>query len=104
MLLTLIAVMLLFQVLLTAGAIAIWNMVKRESPQALPKVFFLTTLVRLLASTAFFAVALYVISADKDGLKLFTAIFIITYLLLLVFDTMYFYFSSKAIDNTHKTN
>ena len=50
------------------------------------------------------AVGIYVISADKDGLKLFTAIFIITYLLLLVFDTMYFYFSSKAIDNTHKTN
>lgn len=104
MLLTLIAIMLLLQLLLTTGTIAIWNMVRRNSPQALPKVFFLTTLVRLIASTAFFAAALYVISADKDGLKLFTAIFIITYLLLLVFDTMYFYFSSKAIDNTHKTN
>ncbi len=104
MLLTLIATTLLLQLLLTAGAIAIWNMVRRSTPQALPKVFFITSLVRLLASIVFFAVALYVISADKDGLKLFTAIFIITYLLLLVFDTMYFYFSSKAIDNRHKTN
>ncbi len=104
MLLTLIAIMLLLQVLLTAGAIAIWNMVRSHTPQALPKVFFITSFVRLLASIVFFAVALYVISADRDALKIFTAVFAITYLLLLVFDTMYFYFSSKTIDNTHKTN
>ncbi len=95
MLLTLLLITLLLHAVLTGGAIMVWRTIKKSSPELMPKVFFATTLVRMIASLGVFAVSLYVINGDKDTMKLFTLIFLVVYMLLLIFDTAYYYCSSR---------
>lgn len=103
MFITLIAITLLLHALLTICSLVVWNKVLKDRPQALPRLFFLTTIVRLLASVALFLVALMMIRHDTAQVKMFTLIFIAAYLLLLIFDTAYFCHSSKTIENpNHK--
>ena len=95
MLTTLLIVTLLLHAILTGGSIAIWNTVRKSTPEYLPKVFFATMAIRLLTSLGVFAAALLLIHNDREQVIFFTVIFIVIYLLLLIFDTMYFYCSSK---------
>ena len=97
MLITLLVVTVLLHALLTSGSIMVWNTVKKTSPEQLPRVFFATMAIRMIAALGVFAAALFLIHNDMEQVKFFTIIFIVIYLLLLIFDTMYFYCSSKKI-------
>lgn len=101
MLITLISITLLLHALLTAGSLLTWKKVLKDNPQLLPKLFFTTSAIRLVASVALFAISLLLIRQDIEQVKIFTIVVIATYLLLLTFDTAYFYHSSKTIDNSN---
>ncbi len=95
MLLTLLLITLLLHAVLTGGSIMVWRTLKASAPELLPKAFFVTAIVRMVASLGVFAVAVYIIHEDRETLKQFTLIFLTVYMLLLVFDTVYFYCSSR---------
>jgi len=97
MLTVLIIITLLYQVIFTAGSVLVWKSVKNNNPAQLPKVFFATTAIRLFTSVVVFALALWLIHTDIGQVKIFTAFFLVVYMLLLIFDTAYFYCSSQQI-------
>jgi len=97
MLTVLIIITLLYQVVFTAGSIMVWRTVKNNNPEQLPKVFFATTAIRLFTSVVVFALAMWLIHSDMEHVKIFTVFFLAVYMLLLVFDTAYFYCSSQKI-------
>ena len=101
MLVTLISITLLFHAVLTVGSLFTWKKVLKDNPQLLPKLFFTTAAIRLVASVALFAISLLLIRQDIVQVKIFTVVVIATYLLLLTFDTAYFSHSSKTIDNSN---
>lgn len=94
----LIVLTIVLHIMLTAGTVLVWQTVKKTSPEALVKVFFLSMGVRLLASVILFAVGAYLIKDDTEAIKLFAVIFIAAYLLMLLFDTAYFYCSSQLLN------
>lgn len=99
MLTTLIIITIAVQIALTIGGVVLWKKAKRKSAAALAKVRMLTTTVRLLVSVAIFAIALGFLKDDKEIVKVFTIFFAASYFILLIADTLYFYISSKKIDN-----
>lgn len=99
MLIPLIIVTLLYQTILTVGSVLVWRSVMKNNAAQLPKVFFAITTMRLVASVAFFALALWLIHTQVEEVKLFTIFFLVLYMLLLGFDTAYFYCSSQKINN-----
>ena len=98
MLTLLIILTVAYQTVITAGSITVWKSVMKNNPAQLPKVFFAITIVRLVFSVAFFALALWLMHTDVGQVKLFTVFFLVVYMLLLVFDTAYFYCSSQKIN------
>lgn len=91
-----IIIMVIVQVFLTVGALTLWNTTKKNSPQQLPKLFFVVSAARLLVSLIAFAAGLYLIHEDLTQVKIFTVVTLLLYMLLLVFDTAFFYFSSNT--------
>ena len=93
MLTILIILAIAYQTGITIGAVTVWRSAMKNNPAQLPKVFFAITTVRLVISVAFFALALWLIHSDLGQVKIFTLFFLVVYMLLLVFDTAYFYCS-----------
>lgn len=79
------------------GAITAWRKVAQTAPQTLPKLFFVISTLRLLASVALFAICIFVIHEDREMLKQFTVMFLAIYLVMLVIDTTYFYKATKRM-------
>lgn len=94
----LIVMTIVLHFMLTAGTVLVWQTIKKSTPEALPKIFFLSMGVRLFASVILFAVGVFLIKDDTDAIKLFAVIFIAAYLLMLLFDTAYFYCSSQLLN------
>lgn len=89
----------LFQILLTVGFIMVWKSVMNNNQEQLPRVFFAITTVRIVFSVAIYAVVLWIIRTNVEMVKIFTLIYIVLYMLLLGFDTAYFYCSLQKINN-----
>lgn len=99
MLYILIAITLVYQAVLTAGSVMVWKSVKKNNPAQLPKVFFAATAVRLFISVVVFAFSVWLIHEDLTEIKIFTVVFLLVYMLLLLFDTAYFYCSSQQLNS-----
>lgn len=91
-----------YQTGITIGAVSTWKATMKNNPAQLPKVFFAITTVRLIFSVAFFALALWLIHSDLEQVKIFTLFFLVVYILLLIFDTAYFYSSSQKINKRNE--
>lgn len=102
MLLILIILTTAYQTGITIGAVTTWKAAMKNNPAQLPKVFFAITTVRLVISVTFFALALWLIHSDLGQVKIFTLFFLVVYMLLLVFDTAYFYCSSQKINKRNE--
>lgn len=102
MLTILIVLAAAYQVGITIGAVTVWKSVMKNNPVQLPKVFFAITTIRLVVSVAFFALALWLIHSDVGQVKIFTLFFLVVYMLLLIFDTAYFYCSSQKINKRNE--
>lgn len=90
MLSTLIIISTAIMTGVTVGSIKLWNLATIEQRT---KLFFATTIIRLLLSVIIFAVSIYALRSDIEQVKIFTVIFAPTYFLFLLFDTGYFYYS-----------
>ena len=64
-----------------------WKAVAKSSPANLAK-FYLAALVKMVAGTLVFLI--YVLTCDKQNILGFTVIFALFYVMLLVFDCIYF--------------
>lgn len=84
------------------GAITAWKKMAQTAPETLPKLFFVISILRLLASVALFAVCLFIIHEDRDMLKQFTVMFLAVYLVMLMIDTTYFYKATKRMGEKRK--
>lgn len=98
----LVIITLVLHTVLTFGGIKIWKTAEKTNPAALAKIFFVSMAVRLVMSVGMFLVALMLLKDDVGAIKMFTVFFVILYFLLLIFDTVYFYCSSKIMDNKNK--
>lgn len=92
MLSTMIILSVVIMVCATIASIYLWNMATLEQRT---KLFFATTIFRLLLSAVIFGVGVYALRLDIEQVKVFTVIFAATYFLLLIFDTGYFYYTSN---------
>lgn len=92
MLSTLIIISIAIMTGATIASIRLWNMATIEQRT---KLFFATTIIRLLLSVILFGISIYALHPDIEQIKIFTLIFAATYFLLLLFDTGYFYYTSN---------
>lgn len=93
-----IIIMVIVQAFLTVGAVVLWNTTKKNSPEQLPRLFFVVSGARLLISLIAYAAGLYLVHEDLTQVKIFTVVTLLLYMLLLVFDTAFFYFSSNTLN------
>lgn len=98
MMTVLIVLTIVLHCILTTGTVLVWMSAKKSAPEMLPKIFFLSMGVRLFASIILFAVGVYLLRGDMEPMKLFTVVFIAAYLLMLLFDTAFFYWSSQQLN------
>ena len=96
MLTVLIIATIVLQAVLTGGSLAIWNNVRKSAPQVLTKTFFVIMMIRLFASMVVFALAVYLMHDNASDVKLYAIVFIVLYIALLVFDTLYFLHTIKS--------
>jgi len=96
----------LMHLVLTGLAFLILKTTIKSDPAKLTKRIFAVMGLRFILPLAFYAVCLFVWkdsgSFDKSDLKMFTVFYLILYLLFLVIDTAYFYFTLKNLDKNNK--
>ncbi len=97
----LIILTVLIHAIITGGTILVWNSIKKSNPAVLPKVFFASTAVRLVGCVIVFACAMLLIHDDMHTVKVFTAVFLAAYFLMLIIDTAYFYCSSQQLNKNN---
>ena len=67
-----------------------WQVLKRRSPEILPKYFLAASALRLMAAAMVLLVFCVVNRGDIEAIKWFAIVFIIFYLVILAFDAVFF--------------
>lgn len=102
MLIIFLAITVLFHISLTVGTIKMLKKFSSESPMTRPKIFLASSVVRIILSLIAFAVSIIILKEDMHQLKVFTIAFLIIYMVVLAFDTIYFYRSSESVSKIDK--
>ena len=84
-----------FHILCSTIYILGWQAFARRSPEILPKYYLAGSAFRLMASAAVLLVFCVVNRNDIESIKWFSVVFIIYYLVILVFDSLFFAIVSK---------
>lgn len=85
-----------FHVVCSTAYIGGWLALARRSPQTLPKYYLAGSAFRLMAAAAVLLVFCVVKRDDPGAIKWFSIVFIIFYLVMLVFDALFFVKVSKT--------
>ena len=85
-----------FHVVCSTAYIGGWLALARRSPQTLPKYYLAGSAFRLMAAAAVLLVFCVVKRGDPGAIKWFSIVFIIFYLVMLVFDALFFVKVSKT--------
>lgn len=85
-----------FHILCSAAYIAGWQALARRSPETLPKYYLAGSAFRLMAAAAVLLVFCVVKRDNPEAIKWFSIVFIIFYLVMLVFDAIFFAKVSKT--------
>lgn len=80
----------LFHIICSIAYIGGWLALARRSPQTLPKYYLAGSAFRLMAAAAVLLVFCVVKRDDPEAIKWFSIVFIIFYLVMLVFDAIFF--------------
>jgi len=80
----------LFHIICSIAYIGGWLALARRSPQTLPKYYLAGSAFRLMAAAAVLLVFCVVKRDDPEAIKWFFIVFIIFYLVMLVFDAIFF--------------
>lgn len=76
-----------------------WKVVARRSLETLPKLYLASSALRLMAAAIVMLAWCVVNRADIESIKWFAAVFIIYYVVMLVFDAIFF---AKVSKNSNK--
>lgn len=76
-----------------------WKAMARRSPETLPKYYLAGSAFRLMAAAIVLLVVCVVKRADIDAIRWFTIVFIVYYLVMLIFDAIFFAKVSKKQSN-----
>ncbi len=87
----------LFHFVFSAAYIWGWQMLARRSPDILPKYYLAGSAFRLMAAAVVLLVFCVVNRGDIETIKWFSVVFIIFYLVILLFDAIFFAKVSKTI-------
>ena len=85
-----------FHILCSAAYIGGWQAVARRSPETMPKYYLAGSAFRLMAAAAVLLVFCVVKRDSPGAIKWFSIVFIIFYLVMLVFDAIFFAKVSKT--------
>jgi len=85
----------LFHILCSIAYIWGWQALARRSPETLPKYYLAGSAFRLIAAAAVLLVFCVVKRDTPEAIKWFSIVFIIFYLVMLVFDAIFFAKVSK---------
>lgn len=85
-----------FHILCSAAYIGGWQVLARRSPETLPKYYLASSAFRLMAAAAVLLVFCVVKRDNPEAIKWFSIVFIIFYLVMLVFDAIFFAKVSKT--------
>ena len=85
-----------FYILCSAAYIGGWQALARRSPETLPKYYLAGSAFRLMAAAAVLLVYCVVKRDNPEAIKWFSIVFIIFYLVMLVFDAIFFAKVSKT--------
>ena len=85
-----------FHILCAAAYIGGWQALARRSPETLPKYYLAGSAFRLMAAAAVLLVFCVVKRDNPEAIKWFSIVFIIFYLVMLVFDAIFFAKVSKT--------
>ena len=85
----------LFHILCSTAYIWGWQALARRSPETLPKYYLAGSAFRLIAAAAVLLVFCVVKRDTPEAIKWFSIVFIIFYLVMLVFDAIFFAKVSK---------
>ena len=78
----------IFTLVASTANIEGWMAVAKSSPANLAKFYLVASALKMMAAAIVFLI--YVVSCDKSNIIGFTAIFVLFYVVLLVFDCIYF--------------
>ena len=79
-----------FLIFCSTAYICGWQVLARRSPQTLPKYYLAGSAFRLMAAAAVLLVFCVVKRDDPGAIKWFSIVFILFYLVMLIFDTIFF--------------
>ena len=85
-----------FHILCSVAYIGGWQALARRSPETLPKYYLAGSAFRLMAAAAVLLVYCVVKRDNPEAIKWFSIVFIIFYLVMLVFDAIFFAKVSKT--------
>ena len=85
-----------FHILCATAYIGGWQALARRSPETLPKYYLAGSAFRLMAAAAVLLVFCVVKRDNPEAIKWFSIVFIIFYLVMLVFDAIFFAKVSKT--------
>ncbi len=85
----------LFHVIFSAAYIWGWQMLAHRSPEILPKYYLAGSAFRLMAAAIVLLVFCVVNRGDIESIKWFSVVFIVFYLVILLFDAIFFAKVSK---------
>ena len=93
-----LAISAFFSLMCAAAYVQGWKAIARRSPALLPKYYLAGSAFRLLAAAMVMLVYCVVERADVGAIKWFAVVFIIFYIVLLIFDALFFAKVSKNIN------
>ena len=85
-----------FHIICSTAYIVGWQALARRSPETLPKYYLAGSAFRLMAAAAVLLVFCVVKRGNPETIKWFSIVFIIFYLVMLVFDAIFFAKVSKT--------
>ena len=85
-----------FHIVCSVAYIWGWQALARRSPETLPKYYLAGSALRLMAAAAVLLVFCVVKRDDPGAIKWFSMVFIVFYLVMLVFDAIFFAKVSKT--------
>ncbi len=88
-------VSVVFHVFCSLAYITGWRALARRSPETLPKYYLAGSAFRLMAAAIVLLVVCVLKRADIDAIRWFTIVFIVYYLVMLIFDAIFFAKVSK---------
>ena len=94
-----LAVSVVFHAVCSTAYIQGWRAIARRSPDVLPKYYLAGSAFRLMAAAIVLLVVCVVKRADIDAIRWFSIVFIVYYLVMLIFDALFFAKVSKNSNN-----